>query len=135
MDYYSFVYDPYNIPLWFPVPLFVAYLIVGVMFNWLSKVKTYRFLVQTGIIIVNVAIILLFIFSFIFKDNASLGFTLSLALCFCMGIGANFAQLSFFAMINYLGEKTVSRFTIGTAVSGLSIVLLRIIIVAAMGSE
>lgn len=103
MDYYGYVYDPHNIPLWFPVPLFVAYLTVGVLFNWLSRVRSYQFLVTVGIFIVNACLLLLFLFSLFFKDSVDLGFGLSLILCFFIGIGANSAQLSFFAMINYLG--------------------------------
>jgi hypothetical protein len=37
-------------------------------------------------------------------------------------------------MINYFGGKTVSRFTVGTALSGLSVILLRAIVTAIFGS-
>ena len=135
MDYYGYVYDPYNIPLWFPVPLFVGYLTIAVLFNWLSKVRSYKFLVTAGISIVNISLFLLLLFSIFFRDSTKLGFGLSLLLCFCIGIGSNLAQLSFLAMINYLGYKVVSRFTIGTALVGLALVALRMIIVATLGSD
>lgn len=38
-------------------------------------------------------------------------------------------------MINYLGEKTVSRFTIGTAGSGLALTILEIILAATINSN
>ena len=38
-------------------------------------------------------------------------------------------------MINYLGKIVVSRFTIGTAISGLMLIVLRIIIVSILGSS
>ena len=64
-------------------------------------------------------LILLLLLSVTCKNSQAVGFYLSLVCCFVMGIASNFAQLSFFAMINYFGEKTVSKFTIGTAGSGL----------------
>lgn len=60
---------------------------------------------------------------------------MSLICNFFLGIGANCAQLSFFSMINYLSQNVVSRFTIGTALSGLSLNLLRLIIVAIAGAD
>lgn len=62
-------------------------------------------------------------------------FGLSLVITFVIGFASNSAQLSFFAMINYLGEKTVSRFTVGTAASGLFLAVLRIIITGIFGSN
>lgn len=58
------------------------------------------------------------------KENQAIGFFLSLFCCFIIGVSNNFAQLSFFAMINYFGEHTVSKFTIGTAGSGLLLTIL-----------
>jgi hypothetical protein len=52
-----------------------------------------------------------------------------------IGIGANLSQLSFFAMINYLSQNVVSMFTVGTALSGLFITILRVIIVAITGTD
>lgn len=102
-DYYTYVYEPYNVVLWFPIPLFAAYMMVGVLYNWMSRVKSYKFLVTAGIIVTNLSLILLFLTSLIFKDNIDVGFGLSLFLSFVLGFSANSAQLSFFAMINYLG--------------------------------
>jgi hypothetical protein len=54
---------------------------------------------------------------------------------FIVGFFSNLAQLSFFAMINYFGSKTVSRFTIGTAASGLALIILRAIITIGFGGN
>jgi hypothetical protein len=48
---------------------------------------------------------------------------------FFIGFSNNLCQLSFYGMINYFRKKNVSRFTIGTATSGLSIIILRFIII------
>ena len=135
MDYYSYIYDPNNIVLWFPTPLFVAYLLSGILYNYMSKVKSYRFLLTIGIIITNISLFVLFLLSIIFKNSIQTGFVLSLVTCFIIGFASNTAQLTFFAMINYLGTVVVSRFTIGTAISGLMLVVLRMIIVAILGSD
>lgn len=50
-------------------------------------------------------------------------------------MSANLSQLSFFAMINYLSQDVVSKFTVGTAVSGLFITLVRMIILAGFGTS
>lgn len=64
-----------------------------------------------------------------------MGFGLSLISMAIMGLGSNTYQLTFFAMINYLSESVVSKFTIGTALSGLSITVIRMIIVAIAGAD
>lgn len=101
----------------------------------MSRVRSYKFLVVVGIACTNIFLFLLFLLSIIFKDNPDTGFALSLITCFFIGYAANTAQLTFFAMINYLGGVVVSRFTIGTAISGLMLVVMRMVIVAFMGSD
>jgi hypothetical protein len=54
---------------------------------------------------------------------------------FLIGFSNNLCQLSFYGMINFFGKKTVSRFTIGTATSGLSIIILRAIITVIYGDN
>lgn len=44
-------------------------------------------------------------------------------------------QLSYFAMINYLSQDVVSKYTVGTAVSGLLLTSIRMIIVAILGDN
>ena len=80
-------------------------------------------------------LVLLLLISIIFKNNISLGFTLTLVAGFFLGFFNNFVQLSFFAMINYFGMQTVSRFTIGTAASGLMVIIIRAIITAIFGDN
>ena len=69
------------------------------------------------------------------KNSPEFGFVMSLLMCFFLGIGSNMYQLTFFAEINYLSESSVSKFTIGTALSGLGITLLRMIIVSIAGTD
>ena len=52
-----------------------------------------------------------------------------------MGVGANLSQLTFFAMINYLSQDVVSKYTVGTGLSGLLITMIRIIILASFGAD
>lgn len=58
-----------------------------------------------------------------------------LLISFIIGIGANLTQLTFYAMINYLSQDVVSKFTIGTAVSGLFIAVVRAVLTAIFGSN
>lgn len=135
LDYFAGIYSEYNVYLYFPVPVFIAYAITGVLFNWINRKLTYKSLVFIGIIGVNVTLIILLAISLIFKDNPTVGFWLSMVTCFFIGFFNNFAQLSFFGMINYFGGETVSKFTIGTAASGLSLILLRAVITASFSSN
>ncbi|MCB0370243.1 MAG: hypothetical protein KDD45_12680 [Bdellovibrionales bacterium] len=52
-----------------------------------------------------------------------------------VGVGTNLSQLTFCAMINYLSQKIVSKYTIGTAVSGVLISGIRIVITAIYGVD
>ena len=123
-DYFSNIYTDYNPVLYFPVPLFIGYVLVSVSFNYLSRKLSYRIMVFSGILTNNVMLLCLLFLTVISSDNQAIGFYLSLVCCFIIGISNNFAQLSFFAMINYFGESTVSKFTIGTAGSGLFLTIL-----------
>jgi len=114
--------------------VFIAYAITGVTFNMINKKYSYESLVKIGITGGNICVVLLVITSVIFKNSPHAGFWLSIFECFFVGIFSNFTQLSFFGMINYFGGATVSRFTIGTAASGLMLIVLRAIITAAFQS-
>lgn len=50
-------------------------------------------------------------------------------------MSSNAVQLSYFAMINFVPEKVISAFTLGTAFSGLSLTILRMIITAIAGTK
>jgi len=95
----------------------------------------YKTLVIYGIVITNLSLFLLLLISGVCKNHQALGFWLSMLATFLVGFFSNLVQLSFFGMINYFGSKTVSRFTIGTAASGLSLTILRAIITAAFGGN
>jgi hypothetical protein len=56
-------------------------------------------------------------------------------LCWFVGAGGNLAQLSFFAIINYLSSNIVSLFTIGTALSMMLTGVIRVVILTFMGSN
>ena len=135
MDYFQNVYPDYNVYLYFPVPVFIAYVITGVSFHWLSSNYTYSKIVTVGITGTNISIALMLFVSFLTKDSVNLGFWICMLLSFCIGLFSNIAQLSFLGMINFLGFSVVSRYTIGTAAGGLFINILRIIIVAILGSD
>lgn len=103
LDYFADIYKGYNVYLYFPVPVFIAYAITGVAFNWINKMLSYKSLVSAGIVGVNVTLIVLLVISLICKESIDVGFWLSMVTCFFIGFFNNFAQLSFFGMINYFG--------------------------------
>lgn len=134
-DYFSYVYKGYDVYLYFPVPVFIAYAVTGILFKKMSTTFSYGTIVTVGIIGMNMSLALMLVFSILFKDSIDLGFLLTLIVGFFLGFFNNIAQLSFFAMINYFGMIVVSRFTIGTAASGLLVIVLRAIITAIFGAE
>jgi hypothetical protein len=70
-----------------------------------------------------------------FRNHPGLGFYLSVLICLIIGISGNAIQLSYFSMINFVSERVISRFTIGTAVSGLGLNIIRMITVAIAGTK
>lgn len=135
LDYFSYVWSGYNVYLYFPVPVFIAYAVTCIAFNWISNKFSYTNIVKTGIIGLNAMLVLLLLISILLKGNIGLGFALTLVTGFFLGFFNNFVQLSFFGMINYFGMQTVSRFTIGTAASGLMVIVIRAIITAIFGDD
>ena len=134
LDYFAASFKSYNVYSFLPIPLFVAYLVTGLSYHKISNRWKYSNIIITGNSIVNVSMVCLFLVS-VSLDQTLIGFILSLLCTFCIGFGANLSQLSFFAMINYLSWEVVSKFTVGTAVSGLFMVLVRIIITLFFGTD
>ncbi len=135
LDYFAYVYKGYNVYLYFPIPVFIAYTISGLLFHLLTKKFGYSTLVKTGVLGLNFFLVYLLFISIVFKNNIGLGYALTLVGGFFLGFSNNLCQLSFFGMINYFGMLTVSRFTIGTAASGLMVILLRVIVTAIFGDD
>ena len=133
-DFFANAFPDHNVYSFLPVPLFVAYIIIGVLYHSISNKFKYVFLIICGNLIVNVALVCILLVSIIL-DHSYIGFVLLLACAFLIGIGGNISQLTFFAMINYLSQNVVSKFTVGTAVSGLMITLIRLVITAIFGSS
>lgn len=135
LDYFNYVYKGYDVYSLFLPPVFAGYVVIVLSYRWLSYKFTYRKLVTTGLIISSISLVMFLLLSLTCRDAKGFGFGMSLIACFFLGIGSNLYQLTFFAEINYLTESVVSKFTIGTALSGLFITVLRMIIVAIAGTN
>jgi len=83
---------------------------------------------------VNVCLIGMLLVSLYMPQNL-VGFIILMSFCFVQGLGGMLSQLTFYAMINYLSSNIVSKFTIGTAFSGLVIVFFRIILTLIFGTN
>lgn len=117
------------------MPVFIAYMISGLLFKTISTKFGYTNLVKCGIIGLNLFLVYLLVISIVCKENIGLGYYLTLVGGFFLGFSNNLCQLSFFGMINYFGMETVSKFTIGTAASGLMVILLRAIVTGIFGDN
>ena len=133
LDYFADRFKDYNIYSFLSVPLFIGYLTIGLSFHMISNKWKYSTIIILGNSIVDVALVMLFLVSVLF-ENTLIGFILLELCAFFIGCGANMSQLTFFAMINYLSQKVVSIFTVGTAVSGLFMIIVRIILTAIFGT-
>lgn len=71
----------------------------------------------------------------LFMPQSLSGFIILMGLSFLQGISGILSQLTFYAMINYLSKNIVSKFTMGTAFSGLVIVFFRIILTLTFGTN
>lgn len=134
LDYFNTSFLGYNIYSFLPVPLFAGYLTVGLAYHRLSNYFKYVSLIVIGNIIVNMSLAAILIVSITLKQEL-LGFVLLMFSSYLIGIGGNVSQLTFFAMINYLSHQVVSKFTVGTALSGLLITSVRLIFLASFGAD
>ena len=135
LDYFNHVYKDYDVYSLFLPPVFAGYVVIVLSYRWLSEKFSYKLLVTTGIIISNISLLMFLILSLTCENAKGFGFGMSLVMGFFLGVGSNLYQLTFFAEINYLSESCVARFTIGTALSGLSITILRMIIISIAGTD
>lgn len=109
-------------------------MLVGVLYNFISSRFKYMNIIIVGNTIIFFSLIAILLVSILF-DQTTFGYTLMLFCAFSIGIGSNLSQLTFFAMINYLSQNVVSKFTVGTAVSGLFMTGVRAIITLIFGVE
>lgn len=133
LDYFAAVYSDFNVYSLYPFSVFVAYLITAIFFHEISKKFSYLQIIFFGNVVNSLSIVALLILSIFVKNQ--LGFYLSLLICFFIGSSGNLMQLSYFAMINYLSEAVVGKFTVGTALSGVILTAIRIVVIAAFGEE
>ena len=66
-DYFDKVYEGRSVTIYFTIPVFAGYVLVGVLFNRLHKASTYKTLIMLGIILTNVAIIGMLVISLVAK--------------------------------------------------------------------
>ena len=110
--------------------ILVGYLIAGVSFRKLQRKVRLSKLINYGLVGTSFVLFLLFLTSLIFRRAPGLGFYVSCFLCILLGFNSNIVQMGYFSIINFVPEIVVARFTLGTAVGGLFLTILRIIIFA-----
>lgn len=133
LDYFQKQFAGYNIYSFLPIPLFLGYLITGFSYHILSNRFKYITLITIGNTITTCALIFMLLSSLLL-DQTDIGYGLLLFAALLNGLGSNASQLTFFAMINYLSQDVVSKFTVGTALSGMFITGIRAIILAIAGA-
>ena len=133
-DYFAGSFADFNVYSFLPVPVFMAYLVTGVIFHIVSTKFRYVQIIVVGNMTMFVSLIAILIVS-ITLEQTTVGYVLMLICGFFIGFGLNLSQLTFYAMINYLSQDVVSKYTVGTAVSGLSITCLRALITLIYGVE
>ena len=109
-------------------------MLIGGLYHTISNKFKYVNIIIVGNTIIFFSLIAILLVSIIFDQTAA-GYGLMLVCAFLIGVGGNLSQLSFFAMINYLSQNVVSKFTVGTAVSGLFMTGARAIITLIFGVE
>lgn len=133
-DFYAAQYPEGNVYLWFPIPLFLMYVVVGLLWKEIHKRISYKLLIFIGLFVINIIMVLLPLVAY-YMGNSQAGYAICLILCGMIGIFNNIAQLSFFALINFMSLDIVNIFNQGTAVSGVTMVVLRMIILAIKGPD
>lgn len=133
-DFYNAQYPDGNVYLWFPIPLFLMYVVIGLLWKEIHQRIPYKYLILIGLLVINFVMVFLPLIAY-YKGHSSAGYIICLFLCAAIGIFNNVAQLSFFALINFMSLDIVNIFNQGTALSGLTMVVLRIIILSIKGTD
>ena len=107
---------------------------IGLTYRFISNKWKYISIIITGNAIIILALVLTFLVSVVL-ENSIFGFILLLFCCFLIGVGSNLSQLTFMAMINYLSEEVVSKYTVGTAAAGLVMIAVRSFLTLIYGTE
>ena len=135
LDYFQSIFPGYDVYAYFLLFLLIGYLITVVLFRKISKRYAIQRIIGIGLIICTISLISLLLIGLLFSQVDTLGFILSIIMCLVIGVSSNIVQLSYFSIINFVSEKVISRFTLGTALSGLSLTIIRIILTAIFGVE
>lgn len=134
MDYFQFSFLQFPVYSLMPVAAYAGYLVVGFSYHLLSNKLRYINLIIIGNVVTNIALGFVLIVSVNLSETV-IGFILILLGCFLIGVSGNFSRITFYAMVNYLSDNVVSYFTIGAALSGLFIAIIRVIIMAIGGAH
>lgn len=134
LDYFQASFSSFNVYSILPVPVFVGYMVIGINYHTLSNKFKHLSLLTFGSIGINIGLVCILIVSLLLKDTV-LGFGLLICCAFGIGMSSNTFQLTILSIVNYLSRSVVSKYTIGTALSGLSVNILRVIILAIAGAN
>lgn len=134
LDYFKTKFTDFNVYSYLPIPVFVGYIIIGMLFHSMSSRFKYVTLIVFGNLLIDFGMVGLLVTSIFFSQTTE-GFYLLLFFALVIGIGANINEITIYAMINYLSVEVVSKYTIGSAFSGLFITAIRTVILAIAGSD
>jgi hypothetical protein len=134
LDYFQASFPDFKVYAILPVPVFVGYMIIGINYHSLSNKFKHITLLTFGSIGINIGLACILLVSLLLK-NTALGFGLLLCCALGIGMSSNTFQLTILSMVNYLSRSVVSKYTIGTALSGLSVNILRVIILSVAGAN
>ena len=134
LDYFKVKFADFNVYSFLPIPVFVGYIVIGMLFHSISSRFKYVNLIIFGNLLIDLGMISLLLTSIFFSQTTE-GFALLLFSALIIGIGANINEITLYAMINYLSVEVVSKYTIGSALSGLFITAMRTVILIFAGSD
>lgn len=132
LDYFQDAFPDFSVYSILALPVFVGYMVIGISYHSLSNKFKHLSLLTFGTIGINLGLACILLVSLLLR-NTALGFGLLLCSALCIGMSSNVFELTILSMVNYLSRSVVSKYTIGTALSGLSVNILRIIILSIAG--
>ena len=107
LDYFNFVYQSYNVFLFFPLPCFICATFVSVFYHLISQKILLNKIIIGSSVITSASLVFIVIVSLLATENKiiseDLGFSISIFLLLLIGIFCTALQLSFFTMINHFG--------------------------------
>ena len=124
---------PYNVNFFFGIPLFISTNIFSYMIYFIAGILSSNVRIIGGLVIMCFVLIMMPLIAYVLPNET--GFYVSLALIFVEGMANSIMTGSAVSFTSIFPYECMSYYFTGTGIAGLSMCLLRMIVLSIFGSE